>query len=115
MKTFTIAGHLGRTPELKSKDKKDGTVHWINLWVAVNGKDETDWFSVTAFGKLAHALATLEKGDGVTLFGELRSKEYDDRRQVDLVAYRATFFRLGKNKTTRTVEQVEGDDSDVPF
>lgn len=95
MKTFTLAGHLGATPKLESK----GDTRWTNFRIAVNGReDRTDWFWVTAFGKLAEVIAEhLEKGDGLSVRGELRCNVYNEKERVELIAQEATFF--GRRKS----------------
>ena len=95
MKTFNIAGRLGTTPELQSK----GETVWTNLRVVVNGpKNRSDWFWITAFGKLAEALCEhLERGGSVALSGELRVSTYNETEKVELIAKEATF--LGRKKS----------------
>jgi single-stranded DNA-binding protein len=88
MNAFTIAGRLGSDPKLQSKD--DTT--WATLRVAVNGR-HTNWFWVTAFGKLAETIAKkLHKGDGIAITGELRSNTHNETERIELIAKRATFF-----------------------
>ncbi len=89
MNTFTIAGHLGADPKLETK----GETTWTRLRVAANGR-KTQWFWVTAFGKLAEAMAEhLRKSDGVAISGELRVNTYDGKERVELIAKTADFFR----------------------
>jgi single-stranded DNA-binding protein len=89
MRTFTIAGYLGTDLELKTKD--DTT--WTQLRVATNDGRRTDWFWVTAFGKLAEIMVEkLGKGDGVAIRGFLRVDTYKDEEQVKLIAREADFF-----------------------
>ena len=91
MNTFTIAGRLGSDPKLQTKDETT----WATLRVAVNGQ-HTNWFWVTAFGKLAETIGEkLKKGDGVAITGELRSNTHNDKERVELIAKRATFFTKG--------------------
>lgn len=94
MKNFQIAGHLGATPELKTS----GETTFTHLRVCANGK-RSDWFNVTAFGKLAEAITEhLAKGDGIAIHGEMRTKKYDGREYTELIAQGADFF--GKKKDT---------------
>ena len=88
MKTFAIAGHLGTDPKLETK----GETTWTRVRVAANGR-ETDWFTITAFGKLAEAIAkNLQKGDGIAVRGELRTKTYEGKERIELHAREADFF-----------------------
>ena len=88
MKNFHIAGHLGATPELKTKDD----TCWTSLRIAANGK-RTDWFWVKVFGKLAESIVEhLRKGDGIAVAGSLRTHKYNDQEKVELIADTATFF-----------------------
>ena len=117
MKTFTLAGHLGAAPTLKTK----GDTHWTDLRTAVNGRnDRTDWFWVTAFGALAEAICNhLGKGSGITLQGELRCDEYQGKERTKLIAQQATFF--GKRKAEdpapqpTTVTDDDNEDDDIAF
>ena len=89
MNAFTIAGHLGADPKLKTK----GETTWTQLRVATNNGHGTHWFWVTAFGKLAEAMVKkLAKGDGVAISGELRSSTHNDKERGDLIAKTADFF-----------------------
>ena len=89
MRTFTIAGYLGTDLELQTKD--DTT--WTQLRVATNDGRRTDWFWVTAFGKLAEIMVEkLGKGDGIAIRGFLRVDTYKDKEQVKLIAREADFF-----------------------
>ena len=121
MKTFTLAGHLGAAPTLKTK----GDTQWTDLRIAVNGRnDRTDWFWVTTFGALAEAICNhLGKGSGITIQGELRCDEYNGKERTKLIAQQATFF--GKRKAegptpqptsvTDNNEDGEDEDDDIVF
>jgi len=90
---ITIAGHLGKDPELKT-----GETAVCKFSVAVktrakkNGEwtDMTTWWSVTCFGKVAEfAAKDLTKGAPVLLSGEASVEEYTakdgTKRQVACV------------------------------
>ena len=90
MNTFTIAGHLGTDLKLESK----GETTWTRLRVATNNGRKTQWFWVTAFGKLAtNMVEHLAKGDGIAICGELRVNKHNDKEHVELIAKTADFFR----------------------
>ncbi len=89
MNTFTIAGHLGADLELETK----GDTSWTRLRVATNNGHGTQWFWITAFGKLAKNLVKhLGKGDGIAISGDLRVTTHKDKQRVELIAQRADFF-----------------------
>ena len=93
MNTFTIAGHLGTDLKLKAK----GDTSWTRLRVATNNGHGTQWFWITAFGKLAEAMVEhLGKGDGITISGDLRVTTHNDKQRVELIGRRADFF--GKSR-----------------
>jgi single-stranded DNA-binding protein len=94
MKNFNLAGHLGDTPTLK---QKGDTLH-ASLRIAAHGrKDKDDWFWVVVFGPLAEAICkNLQKGDGIAVWGELRSDNYKGVERVKLIAHGADFFSKKK-------------------
>src|SRR5258706_12727110 len=73
----TLIGYLGGAPE----SLKGGAM--LSLATKRSWKDgdtwqsETEWHRVIAWGKLAHAVKALAKGDHVLVEGDLRSHEYD--------------------------------------
>lgn len=93
MNNFTIAGHLGADLKLETK----GDTTWTRLRVATNNGRKTQWFWITAFGKLAENLVkNLAKGDGVAITGELRVNTHNDKERVELIADKVDFFRKGR-------------------
>ena len=93
MNTFTIAGHLGTDPKLETKDDTS----WTRLRVATNNGHGTQWFWITAFGKLAENLVEhLAKGDGIAISGDLRVTTHNDKERVELIAKTADFFRKSR-------------------
>ncbi len=89
MNIFTISGHLGTDLKLKTKDETS----WTRLRVATNNGHGTQWFWVTAFGKLAKNLVKhLAKGDGIAISGDLRVTTHKDKERVELIARTADFF-----------------------
>ncbi len=90
MRTFTIAGHLGTDLKLETKDETS----WTRLRVATNNGRKTQWFWITAFGKLAENMVEhLATGDGVAITGELRVNTHNDKERTELIAGTADFFR----------------------
>ena len=93
MNTFTIAGHLGADLKLETKDETT----WTRLRVATNNGHGTQWFWITAFGKLAENMVKhLGSGDGVAISGQLRVTTYKEKQRVELIAGRADFFRKSR-------------------
>ena len=83
-----IIGNLGRDPELRYTTRGNAV---CNFTVAVNrpgrtdengrrSEDETEWFSVVAWDKLAETCNQfLSKGRKVYVEGRLQSRSYDDK------------------------------------
>jgi single-strand DNA-binding protein len=104
-----LIGHLGRDPEVRYTP--DGLAV-ANFSVAasekIKGQDKTEWFRVTAFGKLGEICGQyLSKGKQVYVEGRLQSNEYTDkdgnkRFSMDVIAN--TIQMLGS----------KGDTSDAP-
>lgn len=95
-----IIGHLGRDPEVRYTP--DGLAV-ANFSVAatekVKGQDRTEWFRVTAFGKLAEICGEyLSKGRQVYIEGRLQSSEWEDRdgnKRFSLEVIASTMQMLG--------------------
>jgi len=79
-----IIGHVGHTPEVKYLPNGDAVT---NLSVAVteswkdkasgDKKENTQWFRVNAFGKLAEIIGKyVNKGDPVMITGKMQSRKY---------------------------------------
>jgi single-strand DNA-binding protein len=88
-----LIGHLGKDPEMRYTP--DGLAV-ANFSVAatekIKGQDRTEWFRVTAFGKLGEICGQyLSKGKQVYVEGRLQSNEYTDKEgnkrfSLDVVA-----------------------------
>jgi len=76
-----IIGHLGRDPEMKYSDSGLAIASFsVAATEKVKGQDRTEWFKVTAFGKLGEICGQyLVKGKQVYIEGKLRSNEYEKR------------------------------------
>lgn len=84
MISATVAGNVGKTPELRHA----GQTPVVNISVASNGRqkrdgqwqDVTTWVGVVVFGKRAEGLANVvEKGSYVVARGALQVREYTTR------------------------------------
>lgn len=85
MNRVTLFGRLGNDPDFKLVGNGTGL---LKLRLATSEKikrgdewvEETEWHSVTMWGKRAEALAKhLKKGGKVLIEGRLKTSEYDDR------------------------------------
>lgn len=84
--TITILGHLGKEPALRYTPSGTAVASFS---VAVNrlarspeseAREEVEWFSAVAFGKLAEtATEFLTKGSFVYLSGALQTRRWEDK------------------------------------
>ena len=74
--SFTIIGHLVRSPELKTGASGNS---YCNGAIAYNDrKKKAHFFDYTAFGKTAELLCgTFEKGDAIGLVGECHIDQWE--------------------------------------
>lgn len=90
-----IIGHVGHTPEVKYLPNGDAVT---NLSVAVteswkdkatgDKKENTQWFRVNAFGKLAEIIGKyVNKGDPVMITGKMQSRKYTGKDGVEKEAW----------------------------
>lgn len=85
----TIVGNLGKDPEQKFLPSGDAVT---NFSVAVTEKwkkdgeqkEQTTWFRVNAFGKLAEICGQyLTKGSGVLVVGKMQCRKWKDKEGQD--------------------------------
>jgi single-strand DNA-binding protein len=124
-----IIGNLGADPEMKYM--ADGTA-LTNLRVASTRnfntrdgerKEETEWFSITAWGKLAEQCSQfLQKGRRVYVEGRLRTRSWDTpegekRYRTEVVAEQVLFLdRAGAGPGDQGHEGMgEMEPEDIPF
>lgn len=80
-------GIIGRDPEMKSLPSG---VDIVNSSLAVSQtKEKTTWLNLSAFGSVSAQLFKARKGDKCKVYGELWTREYEDkngnkRTSVDL-------------------------------
>ncbi|MDM8535958.1 single-stranded DNA-binding protein [Desulfobacterales bacterium HSG17] len=76
-----IIGHLGREPEVRyTPDGLAVTNFSVAATEKVKGVDQTQWFRVTAFGKLGEICGQyLTKGKQVYVEGRLQTNEWEDQ------------------------------------
>lgn len=113
---ITIAGNLGRDPELKYIG--DGKAV-CDFSVAVAGwQDSTTWFKVTAWGKLAEVCNEyLHKGKQVLVVGEVKASAYlgkdgEAKASLEITAREVKF--LG-SKSDSTSPSSGFEEEDMPF
>jgi len=78
MNTIAIIGNLVDAPELRYTQQSNKAV--ANMRIAVNNqynRDETYFFSVIAWNKLAELVANLTKGQKIGVTGRLTSRSYE--------------------------------------
>ena len=121
----TLIGRLGADPEIRSMPN-GGNV--ANMRVAVNewrksgdgeGKEETSWFTVEAFGKNADfAEKYLSKGRLILAKGSMRLRDYEDKEGNKRMAFslRAQLLKgLDKGNRDGAADSVIGKEEDIPF
>ena len=109
---LAIVGNLGKDPEMSYRP--DGTA-LTKFSVAVNRKRQdqelTDWYNVTAWGKLAEtANQYLHKGSKVLVNGRLESREYEGKTYWDLIANDVVFLDSREQS-----ESILVDEDDILF
>jgi single-strand DNA-binding protein len=107
MNSINLLGRLTKEPELKTSK---GGNNFVKFTIAVKRKrsDESDFFNVTAFGKLADTIHSyVKKGHMIGLTGrvEITNKKDGDKWQtfVDVIAEDITFAE----KKDRNTDQNE--------
>lgn len=121
-----LMGRLTRDPEMRSTQSGKSITSFS---IAVDrGNEETDFFEITAWDKLAELIDKyLEKGRRVLVQGRLRQDTWDDkdsgkkRSKVGIVASDVTF--LDSNSDENTSQDFAPDDledkpidiSEIPF
>lgn len=120
---IAIHGRLGRDPEIKDVQGKNGPYKSVNFSVAVNRSygDETDWFFCTMNGKRAEVIHRFfHKGSQIIVVGRMESykKQQDGTTAWSL---RVEDFDFCDPNTKQTAPAMtpepafEPSDDDVPF
>jgi len=126
-----IIGNVGAEPEMRfSPDGKPVTSFRVatnRVYTTTEGerKQETEWFAVVAWGKLAEQCNQfLSKGHLVYVEGRLRTHSWDDqsgqkRYRTEVIANRVNFLdRQAPSASEDRVSDVgsgEPESDDVPF
>lgn len=76
-----LIGHLGRDPEVRYTPEGLAVANFsLAATEKVKGEDRTQWFRITAFGKLGEICGEyLTKGKQVYIEGRLQAREWEDR------------------------------------
>ena len=80
-----LIGHLGRDPETRTTTNGNKVCQFslavTRRWKAANeNKEATDWFNVTAWGRLGEiGQQYLKKGSLVYIEGRLQTDKYEDK------------------------------------
>ena len=109
---ITIAGNLGRDPEIRHVGEKSTPLTKVSVAVRrrSKGQDATDWFNVSVWGKTAEFLAEYgKKGDPVIITGAMTSNKVDDKLYWDV---QANTVSLGRRQDPKP-EAAPADD--LPF
>lgn len=114
MNRVIIFGKLGKDPE----SKPAGTTTVCNFSIATReyiagkngaeGKEHTEWHSITAFGKTADTIAKhLRKGDSMLVSGKLQTQKWVDKDGHERYTTKIIVqdFEFGNNKSTATATQ----------
>ena len=81
----TLIGFLGSNPEARTNNP-DVSVTTLSLATKSSYKkngeyvSHTEWHRCVVFGKLSEFAGTLKKGAHIQVEGELRSREYDNKK-----------------------------------
>ena len=131
---ISIIGHLGKDPESRFMPNGDQVANFsvavTESWKDKNTgdkKEETTWFRVSAFKKLAEICAQyLKKGTPVQVVGKMKMRKWkddkgNDRESWDLIA--DSMQMLGGRQEQQSGSEAAGtnkgssfpDDSDIPF
>lgn len=112
MNKIILSGNLTKTPEIKQY--QNTTVAKFGIAVRRFSKDETDFFNVTAFGKIAEFCGKyFEKGRRAIIEGRLQTSNYTDkdgnkRTSYDVIVENMEFADSKKKES-------EDDLSGLPF
>lgn len=116
-----LIGNLGKEPEMSYTPNGQAVTKFslaVNRRTKVNGerKDETQWFSIVAWGQLAETCNTyLHKGSKVYIEGRIASRDYQDKEGVKRTAWEVTANEMLMLDGKPREGGAPADDSGVPF
>tara|TARA_R110002110_G_scaffold206165_3_gene418365 strand:- start:452 stop:880 length:429 start_codon:yes stop_codon:yes gene_type:complete len=87
---IVLTGRFGTDPEAFPGDNPRASFRFASTEYE-KGEENTDWYSVTCFGKLAERIATQGgKGKKATLWGRLRLRKYTTKNGEERMDCRVT-------------------------
>ena len=89
MNVITIAGNVGKTPELRQLQSGDSLLFFsvADNWTE-KGEKKTTWYSCSIWGERAIKLQPhIKKGDNITVCGMLRPYNYTGREGDTLTSF----------------------------
>ncbi len=129
----TLIGHLGRDPEVRYTPEGLAVANFsVATTEKVKGEKQTQWFKVTAFGKLGEICGEfLSKGKQVYVEGRLQTNEWEDREgnkrfTVEVIASQMQMLGTrdssapysppaGAGVSEEAPPNAETQDDDIPF
>ena len=79
MNFITIAGNVGKAPEMRQLQSGDSVLQFsvADNWTE-KGEKKTAWYSCSIWGERAIKLQPhIKRGDNITVCGQLRPREYE--------------------------------------
>ena len=87
MQNITITGYLSRDAETSQTQGGNSVTRWnVPVKQGWGGKEQTNWFRVSIWGKRADFASRARKGEFVTVTGELTIGEYNGKPQYEINA-----------------------------
>jgi single-strand DNA-binding protein len=121
MQFITITGRVGGEAETRQAGNSQVTNFSCAVDQGWGDRKQTNWFRVAIWGERGPKLAPyINKGEKVTVTGELEIGEYNGKPQYEIRAADVDCFMAGKSEGAQPTPQREpataGDlDDDVPF
>lgn len=137
MNKVILTGRLTHSPELRTTNTGTSVVHFSlavrRTFKNASGEYDTDFVNCVAWKQSAETIAKyFNKGDGITVFGEIRTMSYTDkdgnsRNAVEVLVNEFEFpiTRKAASETANNVKDSSGDvytevtsineDDDLPF
>lgn len=115
MNQFNFTGNMCKDPELNYSQAGKAYTKFAVAVARPFKRDETDFFNVTAFGKLAELLAEYtEKGMKVLVSGRLEITRKDNNTYVDVIADSVEWFG-SKKEASQDNDDWTISDGSLPF
>lgn len=123
----TIIGHLGNDPDIRILPNGDSVANFpiavTESWkdkASGEKKEQTTWFRVNAFQKLAEICGKyLKKGSACMVVGKMQSRKWTDKEGVERESWELkadTMKMLGGRQDQQSVPAKPAqDDTDLPF